>query len=263
MRGENIAGFSSEIKRSDVSRFVFFRHGDRPSGVWLVRQGPLYFTLPITTGTKPGVADYLPSPHGMPGFDNPVEQVYPAMVPFLELSDGRVITATDGADEIKPATDGKALRVLWRRWALVGSKAGELVDPHITSEVTWRLEGSTLTRDETLKATESITIRRWWIAVPSTAAQNESSLLSGRQTYRFTFGEDPRQLSITAWADWPLKISLVATGDSALGRGARGGIPLHLVYETRDLHLAPNRVNTWHLVTELAPLAKSLAQRND
>jgi len=126
---EQVASFSASITRPEVARFVFFRHGDRPAGVWLVRQGPMYFTLPITTGTKPGVADYLPAPHGLPGFANPVEQVYPSLVPFLELADGRVIVATDGADEIEPGADGKSLRVVWRRWALVGSKAGQLVDP--------------------------------------------------------------------------------------------------------------------------------------
>jgi hypothetical protein len=251
MRGENVTQFSSEIQRPDVARFVFFRRGDRPAGVWLVRQAPIYFTLPITTGTKPGVADYLPAPHGLPGFANPVEQVYPAMVPFLELADGRVIAATDGADQIVPAAEGKSLRVVWRRWALVGSKAGEFVDPHITSEVTWRLEGSTLTRDETLTSTEAITIRRWWIAVPTTAAHNESSLVSGRRIDHFAVDQGRTDLSITGSADWPLKTSLLATGDTALGRGARGAIPLHLVYESRDLRLEPNRASKWHLVIEL------------
>lgn len=261
MRGENIATFKSSIARRDVARFVFFRQADRSAGVWLVRQGPIYFTLPITTGTKPGVADYLPTPHGLPGFANPVEQVYPAMVPFLELADGRVITATDGADEIAPGADGKSLRVIWRRWALIGGKSGELVDPHITTEVTWRLQGSKLTRDETLRSTESIMIRRWWIAVPTTAAHNESSLFSGRRTDHFAFGQE--KLSISGWADWPLKKSLLATGDTALGRGARGAIPLHLVYESRDLRLEPNHAKTWHLVIELEPLAKLLEQGND
>ncbi|HYR76276.1 MAG TPA: hypothetical protein VEM96_10585 [Pyrinomonadaceae bacterium] len=253
MRSENIDEFSSKIKRPDVARFVFFRQGDRPAGVWLVRQGPIYFTLPITTGTKPGVADYLPAPHGLPGFANPVEQVYPAMVPFLELADGRVIAATDGADEIAPAGDDKSLRVVWRRWALIGSKAGQLVDPHISSEIIWHLEGSTLTRDETLKSTEPITIRRWWMAVPTTAAHNESSLVSGRRMDHFAFSQDRTDLSITGWADWPLKISLLATGDTALGRGARGAIPLHLIYESWDMRLTPNRANSWHLVIKLVP----------
>ncbi|HSS20432.1 MAG TPA: hypothetical protein VLL54_10185 [Pyrinomonadaceae bacterium] len=256
LRNENVTQFPSEIKRPDVARFVFFRRGERPAGVWLVRQGPIYFTLPITTGTKPGIADYLPAPYGLPGFANPVEQVYPAMVPFLELADGRVITATDGADEISPAVDGKSLRVVWRRWALVGSKPGQFVDPHITSEVSWNLTETTLTRVETLKATEPITIRRWWVTVPTTAVGNESWLFSGRRTERFAFGADRTNLAITSWGDWPLKTSLMATGDTALGRGARGAIPLHLVYESRDLLL--NRPKTWHLVIESGPLANPL-----
>src|SRR5258706_4055745 len=111
---EKVSAFSGEIARPDLARFEFFRRGDRPAGVWLVRQGSIYFTLPIVAGTKPGVADYLPAPHGLPGFANPVEQVYASMVPFLELADGRVIVATDGADEIEPGADGRSLRVVWR-----------------------------------------------------------------------------------------------------------------------------------------------------
>jgi len=258
MRGENVVQFSRDIKRPDLTRFVFFRQGERPAGVWLVRQGPIYFTLPITTGTKPGVADYLPAPHGLPGVANPVEQVYPSMVPFLELSDGRVIAATDGADQIEPAADGKSLRVVWKRWALIGGKSGQFVDPQITSEVVWRLEGSKLTRDETLKSLEPITIRRWWIAVPSTARHNESAFSGSRRMDRFALSQDGTALSITGWADWPVKTTLMASGDTPFGRGARGGIPLHLIYDSRDLRLMPNRSSSWHLVFELAPLAKSL-----
>src|SRR6267154_1735280 len=103
---EKVSAFSGEIARPDLARFEFFRHGSRPAGVWLVRQGSIYFTLPIVAGTKPGVADYLPAPHGLPGFANPVEQAYPSLVPFMELADGRVLVAGDGADEIEPGTDG-------------------------------------------------------------------------------------------------------------------------------------------------------------
>lgn len=255
MRRENVTKFESKIDRRDVARFVFFRKGDRPAGVWLVRQGPIYFTLPITTGTKPGVADYLPAPHGLPGFANPVEQIYPSMVPFLQLADGRVITATDGADEIEPAADGKSLRVLWRRWALIGSKSGELVDPGITSEVTWRLEGSKLTRDESLKASQPTVIRRWWIAVPTIATHNENSLFSGRRTDRFALDQDRAELSMTVWADWPLKKSLQAAGETPLGRGAREAIPLHLINESRDLRLETDRAKNWHLVMEISPIS--------
>lgn len=243
---EKIATFPADIVRPDVARFVFFRRGDRLAGVWLVRQGPMYFTLPITTGTKPGVADYLPAPHGLTGFANPVEQVYPSLVPFLELADGRVIVATDGADEIKPDADGKSLRVVWRRWALVGGKPGHLVDPHITTEVVWHLNGKTLARDETLTASEAISIRRWWIAVPVTATSNETMFTDTQRWDRFDVGELP--LAVAAKADWPVKISMLATGDTALGRGARAPVPLHLVYESRDLHLAPQQSMHWRLL---------------
>jgi hypothetical protein len=245
---EKISAFPAEINRPDVARFVFFRHGERPAGVWLVRSGPMYFTLPITTGTKPGVADYLPAPHGLPGFANPVEQVHPSLVPFLELADGRVIVATDGADEIEPAADGRSLRAVWRRWALVGSKAGQVVDPHITSEVVWRLEGTTLTRDETLRSTEAVAVRRWWVAAPSTSDKNE--MFAGSQRWDiFRFGESI--LAVAAKADWPLEISLLATGDTASGRGAREPIPLHLVFESRDLQLAPNQGAHWRLIMKV------------
>ena len=76
-----------------------------PECGWYVR-AHLRFALPITTGTKPGVADYLPAPHGLPGFAAPVEQVYPALTPYLELEDGRTIVATDGADLIEPSLNG-------------------------------------------------------------------------------------------------------------------------------------------------------------
>src|SRR5213082_2972732 len=67
LAAENVKRFPSEIERPDLARFEFFRRGERQAGVWVVRSGPLYFTLPITTGTKPGVADYLPAPHGLGG----------------------------------------------------------------------------------------------------------------------------------------------------------------------------------------------------
>jgi hypothetical protein len=249
MAREKVPQFSGEIERPDLARFEFFRRGTRPAGVWLVRQGPLYFTLPITTGTKPGVADYLPAPHGLHGTAAPVEQVYPSLTPFIELTDGRVLVAGDGADEIEPAPDGKSLRVVWHRWAVVGGHAGQIIDPHITSEVVWRIQGTTLSREETLKSSEALNIRRWWVAVPVTDPQGEVEFAQGQRMDRFEAKDGA--LSTAADADWPLKVSLVATGDSALGRGARGAIPLNLVYESRDLQLVPNKLRRWRITIKV------------
>jgi hypothetical protein len=243
LASENVTVIPTEIPRPNLSRFVFFRHGERPAGVWLVRQGSLYFTLPITTGTKPGVADYLPAPHGLAGFGNPVEQVYPSLTPFIELADGRVIAATDGADEIEPSADGFSLRAVWRRWALIGGKPGELVDPHITSEVVWRIAGGdSLMRDESLKAETATRIRRWWLAVPSTATRSHQSLSGGWRSDELWDGD--HLLVVAVKADWlfaSTPVVTVATGDSALGKGARGPLPLHLLYETREITLPPGK----------------------
>jgi hypothetical protein len=248
LRGERVSTFPAEIARPDLARFVFFRHGDRPAGVWLVRQGPMYFTLPITTGTKPGVADYLPAPHGLNGFANPVEQVYASLVPFLQLADGRNLVTTDGADEIEPGADGKSLRVVWRRWAVLDKKAGELIDPHISSEVVWRIDGSTLTRDETLRSAEDITLYRWWVAVPSTFNRNVP--LMGPQRQDLLMGEHSNLL-ITVKADWPVGTSVWTPGDSAAGRGARGPVLLHLIYDSPHLHLPARQDMHWRMTIKL------------
>ncbi|HEV7373146.1 MAG TPA: hypothetical protein VGN95_00355 [Pyrinomonadaceae bacterium] len=249
MTRENVTQFPAEIQRHDLLRFEFFRQGTRQAGVWLVRQGRIYFTLPITTGTKPGVADYLPAPHGLAGIAAPVEQVYPALVPFIELSDGRVLVAGDGADEIEPGKDGRSLRALWRRWAVIGGKAGQLIDPHITSEVVWRLDGTTLTRDETLMTSEPVTLQRWWVALPTTAARSEVENMRGGRWD--TFKSETGTLQVAAVGDWPMSISLMATGDGPLGRGARGAIPLHLVYESHDVRLAPGKPLRWRMTIKV------------
>lgn len=246
---EKIKTFAAEIARSDVARFEFFRHGERPAGVWLVRQGSLSFTLPITTGTKPGVADYLPAPHGLAGFANPVEQVYASLVPFLQLPDGRVLVATDGADEIEPGADGRSLRAVWRRWAQLNSKAGELIDPHITSEVVWHIDGSTLTRDETLRSDEDITLNRWWIALPSTRTRSEVQFIDGERR-DLLLGEETGLL-VAVKADWSLGVSLWTPGDSALGRGARRPVLLHLIYESSGLRLPAKQDVHWRMTMKV------------
>lgn len=193
-----------------------------------------------------GVADYLPAPHGLSGFSAPVEQVYPSLVPFIQLADGRVLVAGDGADEIEPAPDGRSLRVVWRRWALVGGRSAQPGAVPLTSEVLFRIEGASLIREETLKTAEPITLRRWWVTVPATASEHGVEIVSGQRRDWFRTGDSI--LEVSAAADWPLKVSVSAAGDSILGRGARGAVPLHLVYQTRDLLLTAQGARRWRLI---------------
>ena len=223
---ESVASFPVVPRLGPVARFEFFRKGDRAAGVWLVRQQALRFALPITTGPKPGISDYLPAPYGLPGFGAPVEQNYPVLTPYLELADGRVVVATDGADVIEPGADGRSLRVRWNRWAVVGTKSGELQDVGLTTEVVWRIENGALVREETLSSKQPVTIKRWRMAVPSTHNQFANTV--------FSSGTGSLEVKMSA-TNFNPRSSIVATGDGPLGRGVRGAIPLHLVFEATNV----------------------------
>jgi len=232
---EGITTFPPVPTLPPVARFEYFRKSpERSAGVWVVRQGALRFALPITTGPKPGMSDYLPAPHGLPGFAAPVEQIYPVLTPYVELADGRTVVATDGADEIEPGSNGLSLRVRWNKWAVVGTPAGKVQDVGLTSEVVWAIENGTLTREETLSSRGAVSIRRWRIAVPSTYDQVETEMIKGVRVDRFYSAKGSIEVRMID-ANFPLKTAIVASGNSPLGRGVHGAIPLHLVFEARDV----------------------------
>lgn len=231
---EGVASFPDVPALGPVARFEFFRKADRAAGVWLVRQQALRFALPITTGPRPGFSDYLPAPYGLPGFAAPVEQAYPVLTPFLELADGRVVVATDGADVIEPAADGRSLRVRWNRWAVVGTKSGELQDVGLTTEVVWRIENGMLVREETLSSKQAVSIKRWRLAVPSTHDRVETT----DRKIRFNSNAGSLEVQLSA-TNFNPRFSIVATGDGPLGRGVRGAIPMHLLYEATNININP------------------------
>ncbi|HZE73212.1 MAG TPA: hypothetical protein VE135_27195 [Pyrinomonadaceae bacterium] len=252
---EGIKSFPAVPKLPRVARFEFFSQGQRPAGVWVVRQGALRFALPITTGPKPGIADYLPSPHGLAGFAAPVEQIYPALTPYLELADGRTVVASDGADEIEPSADGQSLRVRWRRWAVVGAKSGEWSDIGLTTEVIWRIQKDKLIRQESLTSTLPITIRHWRLAVPVSYPIVATKV--GPKGRKDSFFSERRGLEVQMQnATFPFAASVTATGDTPLGRGVHGAIPLHLLFEADNLIVTPNRPQTSRLL--LAVTSKGL-----
>jgi hypothetical protein len=184
------------------------------------------------------VADYLPAPYGLPGFSAPVEQVYPALTAFVELDDGRIIVATDGADLIEPSADKQSLRIQWNRWALVGARSGELVDVGLTSEIVWRIDKDTLTREETLSANRPLKIRNWRLAVPTIYEHVETILNDKARTDRFKSRDGSLAVSMVQ-SSFPLITELFAAGNSPLGRGVKGAIPLHAVFQSHNLNVQP------------------------
>ncbi|MGE0454506.1 MAG: hypothetical protein AB7O37_20340 [Vicinamibacteria bacterium] len=251
LAAESVGEIPEAPRLPPVARFEFFRRGERPAGVWLVRQGALRFALPITSGPRPGVADYLPSPHGLPGFAAPVEQVMPAGASFYEMPDGQVLVATDGADEIAAAPDGRSLRATWRRLALAGGKTGAWIEPGFEVAVSWRIEGSTLTRSETLSASREVTIRRLWWSLPSTATERQSA--PEIPTALRLLGRDGT-LELRSGGDLPLSLSIQRLGDEPLGRGARGSVPIHVALEAADVQLRPGAPRSWEVAFTVSPL---------
>ena len=247
---ENLQEFPAAPDLPNVARFEFFeKKPDRQFGVWLIRQGKLQFALPFTTGTKPAIADYLPAPFGLPGFSAPVEEVYPSLVPFLELADGVTYAASEGADEIIPSADGKSLKIIWRKWAKIGSKSGETFANGLTSEVEIRLENNKLIRRETLTADKDLTIKKWRVAIPLTGDRTHFEMLNNQPVDYFTGREGT--LAVSVKSDWKTNREIFAAGDSRLGKGVLGAIPLHLVYETNDLQIKKGQKMSWEISLEL------------
>jgi hypothetical protein len=246
LAAEHVMTFPDLPALPAVARFEFFKQTGRQAGVWLVRQGQTRFALPFTTATRPGVADYLPAPHGFPGFGAPVERLVPALVPFLELEDGRTIVAADGADTIVPSADGRGVRAIWNQWAVVGGKAGERVEPGLQSEVEWALDGDTLVRTERLTAARPLRVKRWHVIVPSSGDRSTTATQNGVRTDTID-GVDGRLTVSVPRLDWPAIWTVRATGNTADGRGTHGAIPLHLEIDSRDLVLEPGTPRSWIL----------------
>jgi hypothetical protein len=247
LQKEGVNTFPSQLDLPDVARFQFFRDGPgRKFGVWVVRQGGVQFALPFVTGPKAATSDYEPAPHGFPGFSVPVEKIYPCLVPFLELEDGRTIAALDGADEIKISEDGKSLTTVWRRWVRVGATAGETVDPGLTSEVTWFFKDNSLRRVETLTAGVRVKIRRLWLAIPTQYNRLETREAPGARIDRLSSGKGMLEIQVKNPV-WPFSVSALATGDDPLGRGDRGPIPLHLILESTNLSIEPGAPARWEV----------------
>ncbi len=244
---DGVKNFPSRPTLTDVARFQYFRNGPgRKFGVWVVRQGPLHFALPFVTGPKAATSDYEPAPHGFAGLAAPVEKIYPCLVPFLELDDGKTIAAADGADEIKPAADGRSVAVVWRHWVVPGTKAGDFVDAGLVSEVTWTIRGNTLAKLESLTPSQPLNVRRLWLAIPSRYDHLETSYLNGARIDRLFSEETALEVQVKS-SDLPFEISAYVTGDDPLGRGDRGPLPLHLILQTKSFSLTPAVPKHWEL----------------
>ncbi len=246
---ENVTEFPAKPTLPDVARFEYFnKRRDKQEGVWLFRQGNLRFALPITVGTKPAIADYLPAPFGLAGFEAPVEEVYPSFVPFLTLADGQEYAASDGADIITPGADGRSLKFTNTKWARIKSNSGERFENGLRSDVEFAVENGKLVRRETVTAVKDVEIVKWKFVFPSTASSAYEAFQNGRTAF-YMNGREGKSTVAFKVPDGT-NIRVLAAGDSKLSKGVLGAIPFHLVAEADNIKLAAGQKLSWEISVE-------------
>jgi hypothetical protein len=115
----------------------------------------------------------------------------------------------------------------------------------LTSTVEFKWENNKLIRRETLTADQDLVIKNWRLAVPTTADkvrnENGTYILNGREG----------TLALSVKTDWKTNTETFATGDSRLGKGVLGAIPVHLIFQSTDLQLRKGQKLNWEMVLEL------------
>lgn len=245
---EGITSFPAKPTLPNVARFEYFAKGEKKEGVWLFREAKLRFALPITVGTKPAIADYLPAPFGISGFSAPVEEVYPSFVPFVTLADKKTYAAADGADSITPGADAHSLSISNTKWAQKDSKSGERFEIGLRSDVEFIAKNGVLTRRETVTATRDVEIAAWKFAFPSTATSAKETISKGVRTFDLEGREGRTTVSFKLNDGDDIRI--VAAGDGKLSKGVLGAIPLHLVAEKAGFKLAAGQKISWEISVE-------------
>ena len=245
---EGITSFPAKPTLPNVARFEYFAKGEKKEGVWLFREAKLRFALPITVGTKPAIADYLPAPFGISGFSAPVEEVYPSFVPFVTLADKKTYAAADGADSITPGADAHSLSISNTKWAQKDSKSGERFEIGLRSDVEFIAKNGVLTRRETVTATRDVEIAAWKFAFPSTATSAKETISKGVRTFDLEGREGRTTVSFKLNEGGDIRI--VAAGDGKLSKGVLGAIPLHLIAEKAGFKLAAGQKISWEISVE-------------
>jgi hypothetical protein len=188
----------------------------------------------------------------MAGFSAPVEEVYPSFAPFFELADGKTYAASEGASLIEPAKDAQSLRVVWKKFAQIGTKSSERFEIGLTSEVVWKIVGNKLIREEKLTADKDLTLKNWKFVFPSTANRSSVEMVENK---RFDIFEgDEGTLKTNSYADWKINREILATGNSRLSKGVLRAIPLHQILTAKIIQLKAGKPLKWRFEIEVAAI---------
>jgi hypothetical protein len=174
------------------------------------------------------------------------------------MPDGRTLAATDAADEIAPGADGRSLGARWRRFVRVGGKTGDWIDPGFEVSTEWRIDGSTLTRSETLTSRRDVTVRRLFLVLSSTATQHAQPPAAPGAAGVIQLTGPEGVLEARTAGDLSVAASIRTVGDEPLGRGPRVAIPTHVTFEARDIQLRAGQPRSWEIsLTPSTPITRT------
>jgi hypothetical protein len=106
-----------------------------------------------------------------------------------------------------------------------------------------------------VRSNSPVKIRRWKLAIPTTfSSYRQSPGDGGANIDQFTSGGQTLEVKFRD-ANFEVQRSLFATGNGALGKGVKGAIPLHLVFDSRGLQVTPDHPLRFTIETtvKLAP----------
>jgi hypothetical protein len=95
-----------------------------------------------------------------------------------------------------------------------------------------------------VNATSKVSLKKLSVMFPSTGARATTRQENGHRVDRFAGNEAALEVTIGE-SSVPLETTLEATGNSMLGRGARGGIPLLLRVQSGPVTLKPGDTLRW------------------
>ena len=112
--------------------------------------------------------------------------------------------------------------------------------------MSWRIDGNRLVRREVLEAEQDVSITKWRVAIPSTA----SSISPSDANKRFVLSGREGKLGITIDAPFA-QTEIQAMGDSDLGKGVLGAIPLNVVLTSGERQLRKGEKLVWEVSLEI------------
>ena len=99
---------------------------------------------------------------------------------------------------------------------------------------------------ELLTSSQPLNVYRLWLTIPSRYDHIETTYLEGARIDRLISEETGLEVQVNN-SDLPFDISAYATGNDILGRGDRGPLPLHLIFQSKSFSLTPAVPKHWEL----------------